>query len=90
MADRLQVEVVQDRPGAPRRIMLALPPGATVADAVAASGWMPAGEQWTAGIHGRLRVPGDRLADGDRVELYRDLLADPKQARRQRARLSRR
>jgi putative ubiquitin-RnfH superfamily antitoxin RatB of RatAB toxin-antitoxin module len=38
-----------------------------------------------AGIHGR-RVPLDTaLADGDRVEVYRPLQADPKAARRRRA-----
>jgi len=37
------------------------------------------------GIHGR-RVPLDApLADGDRVEIYRALLVDPKEARRRRA-----
>jgi len=37
------------------------------------------------GIFGRL-CPGDKiLNDGDRVEIYRPLLADPKKARRRRA-----
>jgi len=39
-----------------------------------------------AGIYGR-RVPLDtQLADGDRVEILRPLAADPKEARRRRAR----
>ena len=37
------------------------------------------------GIHGRV-VPRDTLlGDGDRVEIYRPLIADPKQTRRRRA-----
>jgi uncharacterized protein len=37
------------------------------------------------GIFGRIVSPSDRLCDGDRVELYRPLKLDPKEARRQRA-----
>ena len=37
------------------------------------------------GVFGSLRKPEDPLEPGDRVELYRPLIADPKQARRQRA-----
>jgi len=38
------------------------------------------------GVWGKLRVAGDLLRDGDRVEVYRPLLVDPKEARRQRYR----
>jgi uncharacterized protein len=41
------------------------------------------------GIFGRVSAPGRVLADGDRVEIYRPLAADPKSARRQRAREAR-
>ena len=41
------------------------------------------------GIFGRVSVPGQALTDGDRVEIYRPLAADPKTARRTRARESR-
>lgn len=37
------------------------------------------------GVFGRLRDRGERVAPGDRIEIYRELLADPKVARRQRA-----
>jgi putative ubiquitin-RnfH superfamily antitoxin RatB of RatAB toxin-antitoxin module len=42
------------------------------------------------GIFGRVSVSGQLLADGDRVEIYRPLAADPKSARRARAREARR
>jgi putative ubiquitin-RnfH superfamily antitoxin RatB of RatAB toxin-antitoxin module len=37
------------------------------------------------GIYGKLVDPGAALRDGDRVEIYRPLLLDPKEARRRRA-----
>lgn len=37
------------------------------------------------GVFGEKRPLRAALADGDRVELWRELLADPKQARRERA-----
>ena len=75
-------------------IELALPPGATVADAVARSRVvqhyaLDAGKLKFA-VFGR-RTPGEApLVDGDRVEITRPLLADPKESRRRRARSQRR
>lgn len=37
------------------------------------------------GIFGKLGSLDQLLSEGDRVEIYRKLIADPKQARRQRA-----
>jgi hypothetical protein len=42
------------------------------------------------GVFGQLRSPGDLLHDGDRVEIYRPLTIDPKEARRIRALVRRR
>lgn len=62
-----------------------LPEGATVNDALSASGWSLEDVAGVA-IFGE-RVERDaRLHDGDRVELLRPLLIDPKDARRRRAR----
>jgi len=58
-----------------------LPAGATVRDALAASGF----EGHAVGIFGKRVELDHRLADGDRVEIYRPLAMDPKEARRQRA-----
>jgi len=38
------------------------------------------------GIYGKLVDPDALVANGDRVEVYRPLLADPKERRRQRSR----
>ncbi|MEP6940954.1 MAG: RnfH family protein [Rudaea sp.] len=66
-----------------------LPAGATVAQAIEATRIrevIPAGMPVEAvGIFGRPAQQGDVLTDGDRVELYRPLLLDPKEARRRRA-----
>ena len=67
-----------------------LPEGATVADAVARSGLGiqygldPAALGFA--VFGKRAGPDAPLADGDRVELTRPLLAEPKAARARRAR----
>lgn len=38
------------------------------------------------GIHGKLKTMETLLREGDRIEIYRPLHADPKEARRKRAR----
>jgi putative ubiquitin-RnfH superfamily antitoxin RatB of RatAB toxin-antitoxin module len=62
-----------------------LPAGGTVADAVSASGLteLPAAVRF--GIYGKAVPAGTVLRNGDRVEVYRPLRADPKDLRRLRA-----
>ena len=72
-------------------IPLRVPPGTTVAEAIALSGlagrYREIGETPVeAGIYGRRVSLGSELTAGDRVEIYRALIADAKQARRNRAR----
>ncbi len=66
-----------------------LPAGSTVAQAIAASAVeRECGidvRQLTLGIWSRRVTAETRVQDGDRVEIYRPLLIDPKQARRLRA-----
>lgn len=66
---------------------LSLPHGATVGDALAACGWfdMP-GFDGTVGIWGRKVPLTEVVRQGDRIEVYRGLRVDPKEARRQRYR----
>jgi len=87
---KILVEVVYARADAQKVVALELEQGARVADALAASGLAdlaatPAHRNHI-GIWGTLASPDTELRDHDRVEIYRDLVADPKQARRQRAR----
>ena len=85
----IQVEVVLAMPGEEHVVMLSLPGGTTVADAIAASGLMErhriAFATHRAGIYGKTVQNDALLADGDRVEIYRPLVIDPKDARRRRA-----
>jgi hypothetical protein len=75
-------------PGTAEECELRLPAGATVADAIAA--WrLQTGVQSAAdrvGIWGRRRSTTTPLVEGDRVEIYRPLQADPMEARRARQR----
>ena len=79
---KLRIEVIEAWPGRIERVRLELEEGATVRTALAAAG-RPAA--CTVGIHGRRADLETRLAEGDRVEIYRALSADPKEARRRRA-----
>ena len=77
------------RAGEVDEIELLLPAGATVAAALAASGMQGRYPQvdfsvLPVGIWGSFCDRSDALRDRDRVEVYRPLLVDPKEARRQR------
>lgn len=70
-------------------VRLRLPVGSTLADALAASGLLerhPQARGLPAGVWGRQQDPGTTLRANDRVEIYRPLLCDPKEARRLRYR----
>ena len=67
---------------------LDLPRGATVAQALAASRFAEEAPA-AIGIYGEVVTPERVLEDGDRVELLRSLLVDPREARRRRAAMSR-
>ena len=79
----LRVEVVYALADRVQRTALELPAGATVADALRASG--VADKAGAIGIFCKRVDPGTRLADSDRVGIYRALRLDPKDARRRRA-----
>jgi uncharacterized protein len=86
----ITIEVVYALPHEQTVIALKLPPGSTVAQAIAESRLAlryPKLDLTRAkvGIYGRFVSADTVLGNGDRVEIYRALLADPKQARRRRA-----
>lgn len=90
MAEPLTVEVVLARPGEQIGRRVTLDHGATVWQAVAASGLAAAFpgdvDPQRLGIFATRVKPDTVLQDGDRVEIYRPLTLDPKDARRRRAR----
>ena len=82
----MRVEVVYALPEGASSVFLRLPPGATLRDALLASGLPVDLAKQAFGIFGQRAPLGRRLADGDRVEIYRPLELDAKEARRRRAR----
>ena len=91
MTERWSVEIVLASPE--RQVLLALDidAGATVADVIARSGIgsrFPGLDldEMPVGIWGRPVSRDSLVGQGDRVEVYRPLEIDPREARRQRAR----
>jgi putative ubiquitin-RnfH superfamily antitoxin RatB of RatAB toxin-antitoxin module len=82
--------VVCDTPAGLRECQLTLPDEATL-DAALEAARAALGEhaaEWdsaTVGVFGRVRERHHVPADGDRIEVYRALLVDPKRRRRERA-----
>lgn len=88
----IEVEVVYAQAGEQRLLCLRVPVGTTVREAALRSAMdehFPGLDLSSAplGIFGRLVAkPEERLLEaGDRVEIYRPLLADPKEVRKARA-----
>ena len=85
----MRIEVAYAGPEGQWLVALELPEGATALDAIDASGLrskLPADrfEPLRLGVFSSLVEPSRGLRDGDRVELYRALQVDPKDARRAR------
>ena len=90
MAEKINVEVVYALETRQEVIKLKLAEGATVQQAVEASGLTqkyPAIDlaKNKTGIFGKLAKLDATVRDRDRVEIYRPLIADPKEVRKQRA-----
>ncbi|PIQ36660.1 MAG: RnfH family protein [Lysobacterales bacterium CG17_big_fil_post_rev_8_21_14_2_50_64_11] len=87
----IQVQVVYALPERQWLLSLQLPGGSTAAEALAASGLADqvpgyAGHTHTLAIYAQPVASATVLKTGDRLEVLRPLLADPKQVRRVRAR----
>lgn len=90
-AGLIKVEVAYARSERQLILPVNVPVGTTALEAVRQSG---IGKQFAEidpdaarlGIFGKAIKPGQVLTEGDRVEIYRPLKADPKEARRARAR----
>jgi len=86
----MKVEVVYALPAGADAVSVSLPAGATLRDALLASGVLERHpeislEKQAFGIFGKRAQLETRLSPGDRVEVYRGLAIDPKEARRRRA-----
>ena len=87
---RIAVSVVYALPAGATEIEVELPAGSSVADALALSCIAARHPEidlaaMAVGIYGTRVAPTAKLSNGDRVEIYRPLQADPKDLRRRRA-----
>jgi len=94
-ADKIHVEVAYATPMQQIVKSLALPAGSSVAQAVRASGLLEEFPEidlnhQRVGVFGEFVLLDAPLHDGERVEIYRPLIADPKEARRRRAQAKKR
>ncbi|WP_105198636.1 RnfH family protein [Escherichia albertii] len=90
MSGKITVEVVYALPERQYLQRVKLQEGATVEEAIRASGLLELRTDIDlaknkVGIYSRPAKLSDIVHDGDRVEIYRPLIADPKELRRQRA-----
>ena len=93
MAD-LDIEVVFALAGKQSLLPVVVPEGSTVAEVLDVSGiallYPDFGfDQLPVGVWGRIVARDHEVAPGDRVEVYRPLQMDPREARRQLARAGR-
>jgi len=89
-AANINVEVIYALPAQQPLLRVQLPEGATVGDAIRASGVLEAHPEIDlaknkVGIFSKLVKLDEKVRDRDRVEIYRPLIADPKEVRRKRA-----
>jgi len=91
MSDSLiNIEVIYALPQRQPLVRMQLPLGTTVKQAVEQSGLLQKFPeidlaQNKLGVYAKLVKPDVQLRDYDRVEIYRPLIADPKEVRKQRA-----
>jgi uncharacterized protein len=90
MSDKVNIEVVYALPDEQILLRQSVPAGTTVAEAIQASGVLDKHPEIDLannklGIFGKLTKADAVVRDKDRIEIYRPLLADPKEVRRKRA-----
>jgi putative ubiquitin-RnfH superfamily antitoxin RatB of RatAB toxin-antitoxin module len=87
----IEIEIVYALPHEQFAQTLRVPTGTTLGEAIVRSDLMRRYPQFAIdsallGIFGRRAIPSTVLREYDRIEIYRPLIADPKQSRRVRAR----
>ena len=88
--ETINVEVAYALPGKQVIVPVNIESGTTIGGAIVQSGILEAFpeldiEHSDVGIFGKVATMTTVLNDGDRVEIYRPLIADPKEVRRKRA-----
>ena len=90
MSQQIQIEVAYARPDQQLLLPVRVAAGSTVAQVIEASGVLAKFPeidlaQNKVGIFGKLTKLDTVVRERDRIEIYRALIADPKEVRRQRA-----
>ena len=90
MAETLNIEVCYAQAQSQAVVKVKLPEGSNLQQALEASGLLTKHPEIDLkknkfGIWNKLSKPDSLLRDRDRVEIYRPLIADPKEVRKQRA-----
>ena len=90
VADEIHVELVYALSDRQSQVRIQIGDGASVEDAIHASGLLEAFPEIDlsrnkVGIFSKLVKLDEKVRDKDRVEIYRPLIADPKEVRRKRA-----
>ncbi len=90
MNSMINIEIIYALPAEQKLYRLTVSPGTTVEQAILSSGILKQYPEIDLassklGIFGKLTKSDVTLRDKDRVEIYRPLLADPKEVRRKRA-----
>lgn len=90
MDEKISVEVVYALADQQEIIRLSLPEGSTVTQAIEASGLLAKHPEIDLkknkiGVFAKLAKADTVLRERDRIEIYRPLIADPKEVRKQRA-----
>ena len=90
MSQQIQIEVAYARPDQQLLLPLRVAAGSTVAQVIEASGVLAKFPeidlaQNKVGIFGKLTKLDTVVRERDRIEIYRALIADPKEVRRKRA-----
>lgn len=87
---QIQVEIVYARPGEQVLEQFNVPVDATIESVIHQSGFLERFPEIDlgsnkVGVFGKATPLSAKLTEGDRIEIYRPLIADPKEARKKRA-----
>ncbi|WP_448213373.1 RnfH family protein [Colwellia sp. MEBiC06753] len=90
MAEQIHIEVVYGLPDKQELLALTVQQGTTVEQAIIESGMLSLFDDIdlsknAVGIWNKMAKLSDELQDLDRIEIYRPLIADPKEVRKRRA-----
>ena len=90
MSELIEIEVVYGKPNKQVLLSLKVPQGSSIEDAIKLSGIVKhfpeiVPSEATVGIFSKLSKLDNSVAQGDRIEIYRPLTADPKEMRKLRA-----